>query len=449
MSSYSFRFQNSTSSKYIVYGLLAAFTLVALCIVLNFINLILILFSLFSPLVAGFWLFAKNGKAADIITTDEQGFTSTYHGRIAYDEIASIPAYSFIGPPPPSMKMILKSGKKIIWYLSPTKSIFNSPEDAVIFTNFTADLASRLQQLHLAEKRASKNTLTTSSLETEQKPENYNHERPLVEQIKEVSKRNKRQWAIPISLVISVMLFIKTCGTDFIQENRNDEISDIFVGVSKQYEQNIIKSKEVLREHVKTLGPVFLYSNDHSATVRLLPDIPEDPLPTMLPPVLSQVGANEHLEHLIKYPDSAEFFTVILTENGGIRTMAKSIMNYGDSTTKMLYLRFYDPNRKINPDRFQQASEVDSSTFVAFDMTTAVSIIEDQTISENLENSFINLPMMLAQLKHSPTFKVYMSGAAKDEITAKIFDEYVQELNKKLHDLAIDTTLFQHSVHNQ
>lgn len=451
MTSYSFRFQNNRSSKYAVFGFLTSCLLVACILYLDFVNVAVLLAAVFIPLIAGFTLLIKRGKAADTITVDDTGFTSTYHGRVDFEDIAVISGFGLLGAPPPSIKMKLKSGKKLIWYLSPQKSIYNSSEDAQLFMEFTDALSMRITEFEAGQKQAPPAQPGAAHVaNTIPVAENYSDAPGLTEQLKEVSTRNKKkQWlAIPVGLAFSVLIFIRTCGTEYIQEKKDREITEIFTGVTERYQDNVVRSRQVLESYVKTLGPIYFYSNDHSATVHLLPHIPEAPLSHAIP-VLGQASTNKHLEHFIEHPDSAEFKTVIQTENGDLRVMEKSILNYGDSTNRMLYLRFYDPHKKVNPHPYQRQSEVDSSTFVAFDMTTAVLITNNRPAAENLEQATLNLRMMLAQAQHSPTFKIYLSGAEKDSISAEIFDAHALELKKQLHNVGVDTSQFLRSVHNR
>lgn len=451
MLSYSFKFQNTASARYLVYAFLVLICCINCVIIIDLDSLFIFLLALFAPLIVGCYLFIKHGKASDTIILDDTGFTSTYYGRVNYQDIESIPSFGLLGAPPPSMKIKLKSAKKISWYLSFTSNAFNKEEDAHIFKQFSEDLEHRLAsylthhhhrkplEFASAENDFTKRTSIKNSLADESHP---------VQQIKKINTRNnKTMWTIPVGLIFAVLAFIRTCGTDFIKQKKDREVRAIFEGSERHYQEHIQKSKEVIDQVVKTMGPIYLYSNDTGKVqVRLLPLIEDDPLLSDIP-VLSHANTSKKLEHFIRYPDSAEYKTILITADSSIRSMEKSIMNYGDSTETVLYLRFYDPNRKVSPSPYQRNAQLDSTKMKVFDICTGVSISSDQTIAESLEKSMIGLSMMLAQARHSPTFKIYLTGAQKDKVSEELFKSVVLELNKKLIEVKADTSAFKYSVH--
>jgi len=148
MHSYFFKFQNTTSSKYLVYALLALIVCVAITFMLHVDSVLVFMLSIFAPLLIGFYFFIKYGKASDTIVVDDLGFTSAYYGRVNYHDIVDIPPFGLFGAPPPSLKIRLKSTRKIAWQLNFADNIFNKEEDALRFKEFTEELERRLATHH-------------------------------------------------------------------------------------------------------------------------------------------------------------------------------------------------------------------------------------------------------------------------------------------------------------
>lgn len=469
MRTFAFNFQNNKSGKYVGYGVLGLFTPLILTLLLietfqwdsSFMVLFVISLLLgFGSLIYGIWKFHTFAKSSDRITLKNDGFDSEFHGYISFSDIESISGFGLMGAPPPSMKIRLRSGKKIGWYLSPTKSKFNAEEDAEEFKAFTVALGDRLAAY---ERNHSSNTSYTVDSTSEKSPTDkdpvvtrdtlptpvsYEDTGRLSEQVREVIKKHSRAvWAVPAGLVFAVLAFTRTCGEDYFTNKREQEVQQIFINSDLRFDQLVEESKHVLDTYVPSLGAVYLYSNDKDVDVKLMPDIPEN---TRLnaTPVLARADQSKYLKELIKNPDSTDFLTLLIHPDQNLKPMTKSHLNGLDSTNTWLYIRFTDPQRQVNPNPYQK-TDVDSTTFVPLDISTGIAIYEDQSIRESLENSMVGLRMMLAQIKHSPTFKTYLTGAEKDQVSEELFQEVKNELQALLQDAGADTNTFRSKVFNQ
>ena len=88
--------------------------------------------------------FIKEINSTDTIQVDDLGFTSNDYGRISYRDIHSIPPYGALQAPPPSMRIKLHNGKKLVWIFNPQSP--KSQEDIAIFTAFREALLDHLKR---------------------------------------------------------------------------------------------------------------------------------------------------------------------------------------------------------------------------------------------------------------------------------------------------------------
>lgn len=455
---YEFHFQNNTSDKYTLYGILGGLLCISLGIgalaifnATDYAGTVMIIAFLLAVLfgVWGFRKFNKAAKSADRITFKPEGFDSQYHGFIHYSDISSISGFGPLGAPPPSMRIRLKSGKKIVWYLSPQKTPFNTIEDANTFKAFTIELEAQLAKY---EQRTEQKEFIPSIERRIESPKPVTETYPPTERLSEqagrvIKKHNRAVWAIPTGLLFGILAFTRTCGDDYFEGKRDREMRQIFDNAAVYHAQLIDETKDVLKQYTPSLGPVYLYSNDSTISLHLLPDMGASP-PILGIDLLDKVNSNDLLRRIIHHPDSVEFTLFLSYPDQYLEPVRRSQLNYNDSTDTWLHLGFYDPDQKINPAPWQQ-SEVDSSRFEPFRLHTGIAIYPQQSIRESLEQSMINLPMLLAQVRHRDTYKFYLTGATKDGITNELFDDVVHELDKMFKEVEVDTKEFKKSIFNQ
>ncbi|MGX5817662.1 hypothetical protein ACWKWU_05670 [Chitinophaga lutea] len=205
------------------------------------------------------------------------------------------------------------------------------------------------------------------------------------------------------------------------------------------FEENVAEAKVVMERMMQGKGGVFLYSNDKDATVRLVPDI-DDSNPTGVS-ALQYVNANENLRKFIENPDSFDI-RIVMTSGGDVKAFRKSILNMDDSAKHTLYLRFSDTSLHIIPPRERAVTREDSLGYPAFEMSTAVPLYDTLRLDEAIDKALPAMRMMLAQVRHRPTFRLYLAGAEKDGINETLFQKALQALNRQLLDVKADTSRF-------
>lgn len=376
----------------------------------------------------GFYFLFTRGKANDEITLDRNSFTSAFFGRVEFDEIKSVTGRS-LSMEPPSMRITLHSGRKLTWRITIKGSVYNSVADAETFMRFTNDLSARMDAW--AAKRNHPYQPATESVSETPDP---------AEQLRKVATGNsKAVWAVPVGLAFAVIALFKTCGKEWFGKNDPD-----FAKMAQQselrYEDNIESAKAVMQEYLKTQGAYFLYTNDTAARAELLPDI-DDSNPTGIR-AFQHTNANSELQAFIEHPDSFEIRTVIVAGDETISPMRESILNLNDSAAIRLFIRFYDPEQRIVPAGMRRGEVTDSSALPVFDVFTAIPLYDTLNIRGPVSETFPGMNMMLAQVRHRPSFRVYLTGREKDGISESLFRKVVTELNRQMHAVKADTTGF-------
>src|SRR5690606_36521483 len=122
MNEYHFKYQNNKGGKYFLLAIFGApfrivFPGIFLLDYISWIFWITVPAGLFL-IVYGLWKFHKASRGSDIITVDDEGFTSKDYGRVLFSDIHSIPHFGALQAPPPSMRIRLNNGKKLVWQLN-------------------------------------------------------------------------------------------------------------------------------------------------------------------------------------------------------------------------------------------------------------------------------------------------------------------------------------------
>ncbi|MBV8253690.1 MAG: hypothetical protein JO154_13865 [Chitinophaga sp.] len=426
MKTFAFKFQNARKILlYLLLTILSPIVGLTILIVLDSTSTTAFLLATLLPLAIGVYLMFRNGKAEDTITLDSSGFTSTYHGRINLDDIDQIIHLKWYQRNPPSMSLRLKSGQKISWWLTYNSNVFNSREDAVTFAEFTAALQTKLDTRY-AKKLHSKIPST--------------YEDPAI-QLKREGEKNKNAaiWTVPLSFAIALIGLVKACGKDWIKD-RGPNFSQFTAMQADKFDKNIQVAKLMVDSMSKAQGAVYLYSNDTGAIIKLLPNISVSE-PTSIK-LFELTANNEQLDKFIEHPDSFQLKMIIWGGDSVMRSMSKSIMNYDDSAAINLFIRCYDPKHLINPPGSTRGQTIDSSTAKPFDMTTGIPLYDTLQPGKAISRAYPGMNIMLAQVNHSPSFRIYLAGRQQDGISAALFQKSVYALNKQFAAVGVDTTRF-------
>ncbi|WP_461531949.1 hypothetical protein [Sinomicrobium sp.] len=439
MESFSFKFQNQKSVRYLIGALLLSFVSIGIVIALDFVNVVVFLSAVFLPMAGGMYFMIKKGKAKDRITLTDSLLNSDHFGRIPYAEIDKIYEANIFTAPPSSLKMRLKSGKKIMWALSDRGSIYNSEEDLRVFFEFKEALSVRLDQFYGTRQQTVSATPETSAETVSSEPVYIEREETPDQQLKKnIAKSKKGTWAIPISLLFGLLALVRTCGDDWFKKDDLD-FQKMYRQSQQLHDSYLQQAKKIVRERLKTEGRLFLYTNDAQATLNLLPPIHYSN-PTGIK-TFEYNNAIDDLRNFVQNPDSVKLNLILMDGYKDARELKGGIWNRSDSGNKALFLRIYDPTHKIKPRYNRQI--IDSADYPVLEHIWKAPVYDSIPLDESLKTSFPGFNVLLSLVRHNaPSCKLYMAAREKDGLTEKSFREAVHLLNKVLQDVKADTTAF-------
>src|SRR5690606_33288747 len=301
-------------------------------------------------MVYGLWKFHKTSMGSDVITVDSEGFTSKDYGRVLFSDIHSIPPYGILQAPPPSMRIRLNNGKKLVWMFNPKNP--KAEDDVLTFTAFREVLLEHLkQQTQSASPEIS--VETTQGVDVEViadnpvQPESIKApavQAEVVEQLERHKKRdiNYKYITIPIGAAFAVLMFVRTCGEDMIREHKNKEFEGVrnaILSEETDYQDNVQEAIRVAKTYARKFGPVYLFTNDPESKMEYLPNIKNDPYTPEIAVVgLRRVEDNKKLEAYIAHPDSIDYLLFVSKPSLGFSTvMQESVFSKADSTAAVVY----------------------------------------------------------------------------------------------------------------
>lgn len=435
MKEYHFKYQNNKGGKYFLLaifgGVLTIPPSIFLLDYMSWIFWISVSLTIFL-IVYGLWKFHKASRGNDIITIDSEGFTSKDYGRVLFSDIHSIPPFGALQAPPPSIRIRLHNGKKLLWHLDTNNP--KGKDDALIFTAFREVLLKRLKQQTQAR-------VTEASLETGPEVEGIaNSTAPpapvkipavqseVIQQLEKHKKRdvNYKYFAIPIGLAFAILAFLRTCATDMIREHKNKEFEGVrnaILSEEMDYQDNVQEAIRVAKTYTRKFGTIYLFTND--------PYTPE-----IGAFGLRRVEDNKNLEAYIAHPDSVDYLLIVSKPSLGFSTvMQESAFSETDSTAVVVYFAVYNPYES-RPRGFRNQSD---TTFLPIQYASSIQIPKEGKLTELLlENmDFVFVRAILQQYERT---YFYMAVKEQDGIPPERFEELKRLLiaNFEVHDITAD-----------
>lgn len=455
MREYHFKYQNTKGGKYFLLAIFGGFlTIPPSVFLLDYIPWI---FWVSVPLtiflmVYGLWKFFKTSRGNDIITLDSEGFTSKDYGRILFSDIHSIPAFGALQAPPPSMRIKLHNGKKLVWQLDA-----NNPKgkaDALVFTAFREVLLEHLKQ-QTQSSPPEISVETTQDVDVEVIADNPVQPAPIkapdavqsevIEQLERHKKRdiNYKYITIPIGLAFAILAFVRTCGTDVIREHKNKEFEGVRNSILQEetdYQDNVQEAIHVAKTYARRFGPIHLFTNDREGKIEFIPDINKDPYtPEIEVFGLRRVEDNKKLKAYIQHPDSVDYLLMVSKPSLAFSTiMQESVFSKADSTAAVVYFAVYNPYESL-PHSFRNQSD---TTFRPIQYTSSIQIPKTGKLTAQLlENmNFASVRAILHQYKGT---YFYMAVKEQEGMPPERFEELKKLVGSNFEEHGIDTDQFQ------
>src|SRR5690606_8166816 len=451
MNEYHFKYQNNKGGLYFLLAIFGGFlTIPPSVFLLDYISWI---FWITIPLtiflmVYGLWKFYKTSRGSDIITVDSEGFTSKDYGRELFSDIHSIPPFGALQPPPPSMRIRLNNGKKLVWQLNANNP--KGKDDALIFTAFREVLLEHLkQQTQAVSPEISVETAQGVDVEAiaDNPARSESIKAPavqaeVIEQLERHKKRdiNYKYITIPIGAAFAILAFVRTCGEDMIREHKNKEfegVRNMILHEETDYRDNVQEALRVAKTYARKFGPVYLFTNDPESKMEYLPNIKNDPyMPEIEVVGLRRVEDNKKLEAYIAHPDSIDYLLFVSKPSLGFSTvMQESVFSKADSTAAVVYFAVYNPYESL-PTTFRNPSD---TTFRPIQYTSSIQIPKTGKLTGKLlENmDFASIRDILQQYKKT---YFYMAVKEQDGVTPERFEELKKLViaNFDEHDIPAD-----------
>lgn len=264
-----------------------------------------------------------------------------------------------------------------------------------------------------------------------------------------VKKENKSRlpWTIPLSLIFGVLALIRTCGKDWF---RSGDLNGARLVKSSEeiFERTSAEAKLVLEKLVRKSGPYFLYTNDTSANLRLLPNLDMDnPIGIA---AFKYVNANKSLRAFIDHPDSARLNLYIISRENAMGRLLRSGPDRYDSTRNYLFFRAYDPTLTVPFSVRNKTSMEDTVVSKAFDVIRRIRIDDPAALNKAISGAFPGMAMMLANVKLRPlSYKIYLAARTGPGMDEALFRKAMMELNKQMNAAHVDTTAFRLKIFNK
>lgn len=450
MTVYTFKYQNSKGG---LYFLLALFGVPFGTVFLSLFLLAYIswIFWISIPLMIGlsiycFRLFFKKSKGMDTITVHDEGFTSKDYGRVSYRDIHSIPPYGALQAPPPSMRIKLHNGKKLVWQLNA-----ESPKSTADVAAFTAFREALLEHLKQPAKCPVPETPLPASGETEviendipKEPE-YAPSAP-VDVIEQLERHKNRDFkykylTIPFGLALAVMMFVRTCGEDMIREYKQKDFEGVrntILGMETDYEDNLQKARNMANTYSLGFGPVLLFTNDPQAKLAFIPDIRQGDafVPDIQVVGLRRVADNKKLVQFMEHPDRVHYKLVAF--NSAMKfsaIMDKSVFAEEDSAAVVIYFAVYHPKASF-PSRFTSPSD---TVFHPIQYTSSINIPKAGKLTRPVIQHMDFAAVRAILQKYEGSY-LYMAAKTRDGISAERYEVLTTLVKSDLeeHGIAVD-----------
>ncbi|QNK63505.1 hypothetical protein H7F33_03100 [Pedobacter sp. PAMC26386] len=319
---YAFKFQNIKGIRYM---LLLPLGFPFIFLLGPNVNVWIFMFILFAPMILAIVMMFIKMSTRDTITITDTYLDSNYFGKIFYDDILQISSPAMYAP---AIRLKLRDGRKVTWS---TNYKMQSKKDQLTYSHFTIALQQQLKKRE--QDSLSKPTLTQLTKKTY--PEsNTSFEDPdslsLTEQFDIAQKKNNiKPWAIPVGLILAIASLVRVYGPVWFKQ-KNPFDKEAAKNSEEIFERRSSQAKLVLKKLVQRSGPLFLYSNDTTVKLTLLPDL-DMTNPTGIS-AFKYTNASTNLEKFIAHPDSVNLDLYVIGKGDNFSKLTKSILNNGDTT---------------------------------------------------------------------------------------------------------------------
>lgn len=365
-----------------------------------------------------FYFILKWSWRKETLTLYHDRIESALYGTIYLDDIRKITRPW--GANAPGVKLRLLK-KRVSWYMTRSSRavVQNTPQEVTDFKDF-------LRHLEAALNKQEQKQFKTSDLKTEDA-------RPSpAAQLSEINNNRNDNTSLVVggTFIVLIVLVVGMCVT----RQQKPDFARMKADSEERFNRNKQKLDELVAQRMEKEGGAFLYTNDHAATIKLLPDINTgNPLNIDL---FQYTEANRDIAAILANPDSAQLNIYVIAGDSAIRRMRP------DTSARQFFFRAYDPQQRIRPLGTPRNDTTGQDNYPVFDVSWNVPLQDTTHLLYAMERSIPGMDIMLSQIRLRTSFRFYMTGKVKQGMNEEAFREAVITLNKLLHHNKVDTTTF-------
>ncbi|QJB36849.1 hypothetical protein HF324_02850 [Chitinophaga oryzae] len=354
----------------------------------------------------------------ETITLYHDRMESALYGTVYFSDIRKITRPW--GANAPGVKLRL-ANRRISWYMTRSSRAVrqNTPEEVAIFGDF-------LRHLEAALSKQEQKQFKTSDVKTED-----THPSPAA-QLSQINNHPNDNTSLIVgaTFILLITMVVAMCAT----RGRKPDLARMKAASQERFYSNKQKLDELVARRMEKEGGAFLYTNDHAATIKLLPEISTgNPLNIEL---FQYTEASRDIEAILANPDSAQLDIYIIAGDSAIRRMRS------DTSERQFFFRAYDPRQHIRPAGKPWGDTTGQYNDPVLDVSWTVTLKDTSHMLYAIDRSIPGISMMLSQIRLHPSFRFYMTGKVKQGMNEMAFTEAVITLNKLLHRNKVDTITF-------
>ncbi|MFC3196431.1 hypothetical protein ACFOET_02270 [Parapedobacter deserti] len=244
-----------------------------------------------------------------------------------------------------------------------------------------------------------------------------------------------RNIVIPVSLVFSVFLFIRTCMPDIVQKLKTDPLANLHQNTAKQYR----KQQNALQRTIAGEGAVYLFSNDPSADLKPVL-IPNDGVrvPTGIP-VLDVAEDSRIMQDFIRNKDSLGY-RIYLWRDSVQFPQIQYHPRAAARESRKLYFFLYDERAELSS--FFRIGMTGERPRAPFTLMWMLEYEHEEQLLEKMVNSFgyTNLTDLSWFLQRFPGIRFYVASSQFHGHTSADFSKATEIVKSALHEKGADTS---------
>lgn len=259
------------------------------------------------------------------------------------------------------------------------------------------------------------------------------------EELEAARKRQNRarNIVIPVSLVLSMFIFVRTCIPDIVKKLNPDPIERLQQSASTQYGEQ----QEALRRTIANEGGMYLFSNDPSADVKpvLIPN--SDARATSDLPLLAMTETTRAVRDFIRDKDSLGYRIYLWRDSLQLPQIQYHPRKPVRESRK-LYFFLYDERAALSS--YFRTGMTREKPRAPFTLMWMLEYEQPEELPEKMANSigYTNLTDLSWLLESFPDVRFYVASSQFHGLTRQDFANATEIVRRVLHENGVDINGF-------